>query len=394
MQQLKRFLRQDRDYHLTHQADIQRQNAWVLRIVCLVYLLVLGLYTADAFVSGASSMLIALYIVFDAIHAALCVAVFCKPENGAAPRQTDLLRVMLELTLLSFFVLKATRPFQEQHAICYPFPIILLVMVFDYRARQAFTLIVAYAAVFAALSCLEKTGAARTNDMLLASGTLISAFAGYAITAGLRHETGDAIGRLRYLSTTDELTGLYNKSTFEALCRAYMEDAASARGYALLFIDVDKFKQINDRFGHQVGDSVLQSVAGVMRDTFYEKDYLCRFGGDEFLVFMADADNETAVREQVRAFEERVRALTQTLKTDGLSCSVGVAMRQARSESYRALLSRADAALYVVKRGGAQKDSFAEQYFKQNSFIHTDASCPPAESAAPVNAAQSPARRP
>lgn len=348
---IKRFLRQDRDYFANNQAYIRQQNGAILRVACIIYGVILAAYTAITAVSGVSRTLTNMYLAYDAVHIALCIAVLVRsPDKDGRGRFLAGCRIVFEISLLSFFLLEAVFPFPAEQSIYIPFPIMLLVVSFIYRPRQAFALMLGYLCTFVLFVCLFKSPAVRLNDIYIAAATLISASVGYVIIAVLRHETGGAIGRLRYLSMTDAMTGIYNKQTFESLCAAYMEDAAGSRGYALLFFDVDYFKSINDRFGHPFGDTVLIGIADAMRSSFYEKDYLCRFGGDEFAVFMADVRSEAHVNERVKAFRQKVAALGRSLGADGLSCSIGVAMKAEHAESYAELLSRADAALYVAKK--------------------------------------------
>lgn len=236
------------------------------------------------------------------------------------------------------------------------------------RFKYAVLTIFSYVAAFIVLAYILKNPDALKYDIYVALATFASALIGYVIMANMRHETNGSIGRLKYLSMTDALTGLYNKLTFESLCKAFIKEHSDTRNYALLFIDIDKFKQINDSFSHQVGDQVLQNVGRVIKESFYDKDYFCRFGGDEFVVFMADVSNKRDIDERISVFKQKVSALSQVLKTDELSCSVGFALKNDPAETYTELLSRADAELYVAKNLGKHHASFAEHYFKQTAF--------------------------
>ncbi len=161
---------------------------------------------------------------------------------------------------------------------------------------------------------------------------------------------------LRVLADTDALTGLSNRRRF-----LEQAEAAFARarvklqpGFALLLIDVDHFKRINDGHGHQAGDRVLRAIAGNLKATLRDRDLLGRLGGDEFAVLMQDCNVDDALRMAgrlcagVRRFGDDPH-WNQALKP---SLSIGVAAYEADDDDLQALLARADRALYRVKAHG------------------------------------------
>ncbi|MBR5114019.1 MAG: GGDEF domain-containing protein [Oscillospiraceae bacterium] len=157
--------------------------------------------------------------------------------------------------------------------------------------------------------------------------------------------------QLNYDATHDALTGVFNRSVFEKL-RSRFE----GRDNALLIIDVDKFKSINDLNGHDVGDKALCLVASLLQENFRAEDYICRIGGDEFAVIMVRANS--SMRELV---DEKFRQINEILRTpqDGLpsfSLSVGVAFGD-RENSTGDIFKDADTALYrtkSVRQGGCE----------------------------------------
>jgi diguanylate cyclase (GGDEF)-like protein len=157
--------------------------------------------------------------------------------------------------------------------------------------------------------------------------------------------------QLRYDATHDALTGLFNRGVFEKL-RSRLE----GRDNALLIIDLDRFKEINDRYGHDIGDRALCCVSALLQENFRAEDYICRIGGDEFVVIMVNMNS--SLRDLV---EEKIRRINDTLKTpkDGLppmSLSVGVAFGDRENPSGD-IYKDADTALYRTKtqhRGGCE----------------------------------------
>ena len=166
------------------------------------------------------------------------------------------------------------------------------------------------------------------------------------------HQMQDANKKLSYEAAHDPLTGLYNRSSFELLQRQNRD-----RGFALLLIDVDKFKLINDTYGHDMGDKVLTRVARVLVDSFRESDKVCRIGGDEFCVLMLDATSaeKDIIREK---FSDAAKALGTTENgIPPVTLSVGVAFTDAQKEG-ESLYKNADRALYKVKEGGRNGCAF------------------------------------
>ncbi len=152
--------------------------------------------------------------------------------------------------------------------------------------------------------------------------------------------------KLTYDATHDVLTGLYNRSAYEVLFAD-----ADQQHVALLILDVDKFKHINDNYGHNIGDEVLKRVADVLRQSFRSTDIICRMGGDEFVVIMTRMNS--SLRQMVLNKIEQVNVMLQNPE-DGLppvSLSVGVAFSDRRNPEGD-LFKDADTALYRVKAAG------------------------------------------
>lgn len=159
---------------------------------------------------------------------------------------------------------------------------------------------------------------------------------------------------IRYLALHDALTGLPNR-----MCLRDRLELALAHGHrtgtrvALLFVDLDNFKGINDSLGHGVGDELLQEVARRIRGVLRESDTLSRQGGDEFLIVLPDLAHGDAA---ARAAEEILAALAQPFALEGhelfTSLSLGIAVYPDDGEDYETLLKNADMALYKAKDEG------------------------------------------
>ncbi|HEY2023530.1 diguanylate cyclase domain-containing protein [Paraburkholderia sp.] len=159
---------------------------------------------------------------------------------------------------------------------------------------------------------------------------------------------------LAHLASHDVLTGLPNRLLFMQKLESAIVNAKRHReGLAVLFVDLDRFKQINDQFGHSVGDKVLVAVASRLKDVLYSGDVVARLGGDEFIVLIGGA----RVEDETPAIAARIMdALNETLTIDGDSMTVGASIGISEfphdSGNAEELLLNADAAMYAAKSGG------------------------------------------
>ena len=160
--------------------------------------------------------------------------------------------------------------------------------------------------------------------------------------------------RLEHLARHDPLTDLFNRSAFVAACReALIRTRRRRRGLALLFVDLDGFKSINDSYGHAVGDQLLEIIAERMRESVRESDNIARLGGDEFAVLLEDLTD----KQQAGVVAEKLlEALSQTITCNGhelaISASIGIAGYPEDGADEHTLLLKADAAMYEAKQSG------------------------------------------
>jgi diguanylate cyclase (GGDEF)-like protein len=166
--------------------------------------------------------------------------------------------------------------------------------------------------------------------------------------------------RLEKMAATDELTGLFNRRAFSVVqARLMASYRRKQRPLSVLLVDVDHFKQINDRYGHQVGDQVLSEVSSCLKAAIRGSDVIIRWGGEEFLVVLDDCEPAEAAR-----IAEKLRLSVENLTPTGVSagevaCSVGVA-GFGGGKSLEQTISHADKALYRAKREGRNRVCVAE----------------------------------
>ena len=156
------------------------------------------------------------------------------------------------------------------------------------------------------------------------------------------------------LGSTDDLSGLLNRSYWEKILAATFADHCCDKAVMLL-IDIDHFKDINDRHGHTTGDEVIRQVGAVIRGSLREGDIAGRYGGDEFAVVLCNVDVQTASRIAERLGSEVARSLAGRVPELRCTLSIGLASGRARFASVREWVEAADAALYRAKLGGRNR---------------------------------------
>lgn len=166
----------------------------------------------------------------------------------------------------------------------------------------------------------------------------------------MRKDVGSAL----HLAAIDPLTQLYNRRYLGSYLDRLCSDPLGSE-FAMLVIDVDRFKSINDRFGHSVGDTVLRGVADTLRGNLRQSDLIARFGGEEFIVIIGALSDEKLAM----AIAEKLRGAIEDLRIDhdadvSVTASIGVTIAHG-SVAAVAVVDQADAALYEAKRGGRNR---------------------------------------
>ncbi|WP_417787694.1 diguanylate cyclase [Stutzerimonas xanthomarina] len=163
------------------------------------------------------------------------------------------------------------------------------------------------------------------------------------------------IGKLNLDAQTDPLTGLYNR---RGLTLALEMLGSEGRSFAVIALDIDHFKRINDTHGHDIGDTVIRQMAGLMRTCSRDADILCRSGGEEFLMLLPNTTLDAAhlVAERLRTGVE----LEQIPVVGHITVSLGIAVWPLHASAIERVLKLADAALYRAKQQGRNRSEIAE----------------------------------
>jgi len=175
------------------------------------------------------------------------------------------------------------------------------------------------------------------------------------------------VERVKQLAYLDGLTGIFNRRFFEL---RIVEEIDRARrfesGMAVLMVDIDQFKRLNDEFGHLLGDEVLRQVSSIFHQQLRKTDVVCRYGGEEFAILLSQTNPQHAL-----AVAEKLRRLVETWQFPGVprpvTISAGVATFPDHGTARDELVKSADAGLYAAKQGGRNRVLLGPTFYKASA---------------------------
>lgn len=160
--------------------------------------------------------------------------------------------------------------------------------------------------------------------------------------------------KLLYQATHDNLTDLYNREAFVNQLKYQLHQRVGET--AIFFIDLDGFKQANDRYGHEMGNQVLKETAGRLRTILRKSDFICRYGGDEFVI-IAGKDESSDYKKLAERILDTISKPYLDNAINFITCSIGIALSEER-ETVDTLIKKADFAMYSAKRAGKNMCKF------------------------------------
>ena len=184
---------------------------------------------------------------------------------------------------------------------------------------------------------------------------------------GMQQERERAVAEAQFLASHDVLTGLPNRALLLELLQQALHTARRQRSrLALMYVDLDRFKVVNDSLGHEAGDELLREMSRRLRETLRASDVVARLGGDEFVVLVPEIRHRAEAATVARKLLEVIQV---PLMLDGhecrLSASVGIALFPDTAQDEQALMSNADAAMYLAKQAGRNNAQFFAQSSRQ-----------------------------
>lgn len=325
-----------------------------------------------AFMRTASILVIAIYVLF-----LVCTAIFF-PQWLISPFYCSIIlvyvfflllsrRIMLHSQRLVRSALRATLSmyaatmavaivlsvFPHPDVPSVYFPLFLLVGPVMFILPVGWQLLITLlgSAVFFTLVIVYKSPTCWNHELFEASTSLILSLGIIILMTQLRVQSEALKNKYFALSRQDGLTGMLNKEAGLASGAAYLREKPAGEGFAVLFLDIDDFKRINDTLGHMEGDLRLREVGKALRAACRKNDIVCRFGGDEFMLLLKDVAGADAAMRKAGSVLEAVSAAAGE-SGSGITCSIGVCYAASGSGAVEDFIRRADQALYKAKENG------------------------------------------
>lgn len=293
---------------------------------------------------------------------------FIEKYNKVTRRLTSIMCFIGGVLLFSFIILIDIFPYTNDPSQFIQTAVIIIPLLFVTRFWRIYSFIITFQVIDMVMLLQFKNRHMAQNDILSSiKGLLISLTTWWFITK-LRVDNHIIQNRYRTLSMTDSLTGILNKGAcIEKIHLCLQEAADKDECCVLLFMDIDNYKKINDSYGHQMGDSILEQFGGRLVRCFRSTDIVGRFGGDEFLVFLRGIQSIQDVNKRCDELQEALSGI-HIEEFKGLSCSIGISVTHKGCYDFDQLFKIADQALYKAKFSGKKKyvmgDGFDSGYLK------------------------------
>lgn len=349
----KRFIEHNKD-------EIAQSNLKLLKRMTVTYLVILVVYFAWMSSFKTNELMTTLYLIFIAIQCILIFGIWLftrktKPLYQHVQRACDLFGMLIN----AFVIFMSVYAFPMENGVYFPVTLICIAVIFTFPFFQIMFRITLYEIIFLILSFENKSHLVALSDM----GASIAAWIVATISAYVMYELRLRDFEIKHLfkkrSSIDQLTGIANKATAEYLCKKQLNTKIPFIPVALLIIDIDNYKCINDTYGHQVGDEILKAIAKHLALNVPPGDILGRFGGDEFIILLKDARDREKIEKLAHIICSGVQTVVTGVFEKPISCSIGIAICYNSKVGYKELFAQADKALYHVKNSG-----------KNNFYIH------------------------
>ncbi len=268
-------------------SSIEESNRYMLRKSCMyismcliVMIFLANIIVSDFRLSLAHILLVPLLIIYFLIN------LYTSSHPIKSAGLSDSLCLIFYFTLFVLFILRDMTSSAQHQAMWFPlylavFPTVYIARMYKYGLFEGILIL-----IFCTASYYTKPADIFHKDIYLSLAAYVLSMLSAHIILEVRAEEGLALKELTRISTIDKLTFLLNKGAFLSATNSYFERRKPGEPCGMCIIDVDDFKDANDNFGHDTGDKLLSGIGELLRKNFRHSDYMGRFGGDEFIVFM------------------------------------------------------------------------------------------------------------
>lgn len=349
---LKKDYEQKKKYFLTAGVEAAQKNLEVLRLVSLIISVLLFLFYAVIFViSKERPITLAHLLLLPAAIIFFTVSSKYLKSDDRSKQVITALCLLFELFTFAFVIYIDVFPYSNAQGVFLPLVYVAFSVCFIFPFWQTFSILFIVEIIYIILINLVKDPIAVTNDIFISILGLVLAFTANQIILKSRVEDYCVCTRYIHLSMTDSLTGILNKKSCEDAIQKYLE-LNTNHFCALLFLDLDDFKNINDCIGHDIGDQVLEGVGKLLFKSFRSTDIVGRIGGDEFMVLIKDfRDSEDSLKKKCDVLQYEICQAMLNLSVES-SCSIGAVLFRNQSVDFQTIYKLADTSLYEAKLSG------------------------------------------
>lgn len=363
---IKEFHRRNNLYFTQLKDEIAQDNLLTLRSSSIgfeIFLAIYGVWAFFAFKNLALNIFYLLYLIPNTFL--MMISLKGKQSGQLTSRQVQCCCILYIAEVMSFIIGISIFPFPDRPAIFYSLGYTIMILLFQFTFLQMTALLTLISAFFITLVILFKDPISMSYDLVSGITTwLLNIFILYAVSK-LRIRNGEIRLELKHQSHTDYLSGLLNRREMDNVFnRLYKRCAMRQESLAVIMLDIDKFKQFNDNFGHSAGDNCIKHIGITLKDFVDETGFFAaRYGGEEFALMLPSCDIIEA--------EYHANTLLKTLRFDDpdgneVTVSIGVASEVPYIDSsLDDLFNRADKALYRAKTAGRNRYVIADQNFRE-----------------------------
>ena len=296
------------------------------------------------------------YIMF--LPAVTIFFIFAIFYEGFEDKSITLVHIFCQgfcVVLFAFAILIDVFPYPNSTSTFMPLMLVVVPIIFTFRYKDTIPLTIISELVYVVLVLVYKSPSVKYSDILNSLVGLVFSVTVEIIVMRLRVADNSAKNKYRKLSTTDSLSGILNKFSCEDSIGEYLSKKPVGEACAMLIMDIDDFKTINDKLGHQVGDKVIEEAGRVLSGVFRATDIVGRIGGDEFMILVKNVSDEDIIQSKCTQIRETIKKRVAEKLMIDVSCSIGAAIETSTNMSFEELYSIADDALYEAKAIGKSR---------------------------------------
>lgn len=360
--------RVSREFYRDNRGTLDKLNYRMVRTTSLVAAMVTLVIWLSSFLMADLAPYRSVYLGF--LIAFTVIAVMICTIFQEMYRATHVIYIALATCIFGYVIIAGTFLSRNELAVLFFVVLILVPMMYVERPLNSMLLALAGSIAFVLTTAYVKQANPKILEFDIINTVCVLAldivFIWY--TRNLHLGNLQASIYFRSQSETDKLTGVSNKSSTESLCQMYLDNLHPGAICAMMIIDLDNFKWINDSLGHKQGDVFLKQTGQALRGIFYEEDIVGRIGGDEFLVLMKNVDNMADVHRKADEVRNEIGKIFSDLTVCRFTCSIGIACSEDGVDPlYGDYYFKADQALYKAKqRGKNQYACYSDMYEQEN----------------------------